>query len=351
MNQNIKIKFCDPEIVSSLELLHYGATTYNPSLSEPIKNDFYVKPAGGLWTVPLTANFDLDDFHETLNTTMGRSYPKSQYFKLKLKKGALVAEIDSIYDLLNLPYYTFNHLGSKRYIDFEMLHQKYNIDAIWLTNKGLIETHDSSLLMNLNGWDSESVLVMNPESVYQVPNQNDEDNTPSEPTEPEIMNHFVFDVESTSLYGTGFAVGAVVVDQEGNEIDRFELLSKEGAEKANSWVKRNVIPNIHDMPTCENDEVLRFKFYKFYMKHKDTDTCEFWSDCNYPVETNFLNAIVSDDVESKQWDMPYPLKDISTLIDINIDRAEACGIQGLRKHHPLDDARASAALLIKHLNN
>ena len=60
-------------------------------------------------------------------------------------------------------------------------------------------------------------------------------------------NILLFDVESTSLHGTGFAVGAIVVNRGGTEIDRFELLSKEGAEKANEWVKQNVIPNLSDI--------------------------------------------------------------------------------------------------------
>lgn len=41
-------------------------------------------------------------------------------------------------------------------------------------------------------------------------------------------NILVFDVESTNLHGSGFAVGAIVVNRGGTEVDRFELLSKEG---------------------------------------------------------------------------------------------------------------------------
>ena len=60
-------------------------------------------------------------------------------------------------------------------------------------------------------------------------------------------NIFVFDVESTSLHGSGFAVGAIVVNKIKVEIDRFELLSIEGATKANDWVKENVIPNLKEL--------------------------------------------------------------------------------------------------------
>jgi hypothetical protein len=166
-------------------------------------------------------------------------------------------------------------------------------------------------------------------------------------------NILVFDVESTSLHGIGFAVGAVVLDRNGEEIDRFELLSKEGAGLVNDWVTENVIPHLQDMPTCFDLTELRTKFYEFYIKHKEDS--EIWSDCNFPVETNFLSAIVNDNPEERQWNMPYPLKDISTIVDIEIDRTETykeeCSISlsdvKLRKHNPLDDSIASAYHLIK----
>ena len=161
-------------------------------------------------------------------------------------------------------------------------------------------------------------------------------------------NILVFDVESTHLHGSGFAVGAIVVNKgNGTEVDRFELLSKDGESFASDWVKENVIPHLKDMPFCNTDRELRDAFYEFYMKHRETS--DIWSDCNFPVETNFLSAIVKDDFEARQWNMPYPLKDISTIVDIEIDRAIESGITGLRKHNPLDDARASAYFLLKEL--
>jgi hypothetical protein len=160
-------------------------------------------------------------------------------------------------------------------------------------------------------------------------------------------NILVFDVESTSLFGSGFAFGVVVYNRGGSEVDRLELKSKEGQGLANDWVKQNVIPHLEDMPSCETDRELRDAFYNFYMKHKET--AEIWSDCNFPVETNFLNDIVKDDIEARQWNMPYPLKDISTIVDINIDRVIESGMTELRKHNPLDDAKASAYFLLKNI--
>lgn len=151
---------------------------------------------------------------------------------------------------------------------------------------------------------------------------------------------FVFDVESTELFGTGFAVGAIVMDKSGNEIDRFELVSKEGIQNACDWVVENVIPVIKDMPRCETDLELRNRFYEFYQKHKEN--CEIWADCGFPVETNFLAAVAADDYENRKWEMPYPLMDLSTMMDVNIDRISTSGVIDLIPHNPVDDAKASS---------
>lgn len=155
-------------------------------------------------------------------------------------------------------------------------------------------------------------------------------------------NLFVFDCESTSLHGSTFAVGCIVANHEGREIDRFELLSLEGKEKAGDWVKGNVIPNLSDMLTCKTDLDLRNRFFDFYMKHKDS--CDIYSDVNYPVETNFLADVVSDDMNNREWSMPYPLHDIAMFVDMSIDRCEKYAKETgkkLRKHNPTDDSIAS----------
>lgn len=191
-----------------------------------------------------------------------------------------------------------------------------------------------------------------------------------------MKNLFVFDVEATSLYGVAFAFGAVVyelietrisnaprgikpnerycnatgrdlypstIKKEWVQIDSIELLSKESLVDCVDWVKENVLPSLREMPTCETNVELRTKFYEFYMKHKDS--CDIYSDVNFPVETNFLSVVVKDDLDNSQWNMPYPLLDVSNFVDVSIDRVEKyqkeTGIS-LRKHNPLDDSIASA---------
>lgn len=103
------------------------------------------------------------------------------------------------------------------------------------------------------------------------------------------------------------------------------------------------------MPTCDTDRQLRELFYAFYCKHKET--AEIWSDCNFPVETNFLTQVANDDLQTREFNMPYPLNDVSTVVDVNIDRLkEYGGSLQLKAHNPLDDSRASAFHLLKKLN-
>lgn len=160
---------------------------------------------------------------------------------------------------------------------------------------------------------------------------------------------FVFDVEAASLHGEGFSFGVVVSDRQGNIIDTFQLLSTEKLDLCCDFVKTNILPFLLDVPRCKTNLELRNTFYEFYMKYKDES--DIYSDCNYPVETNFLEAVCKDDLENRQWNMPYPLLDIANFININVNRIDFFNKikhkylnvknMDLKQHNPLDDSIAS----------
>lgn len=185
---------------------------------------------------------------------------------------------------------------------------------------------------------------------------------------------FFFDVEAQDLQKEGFAFGYVVVSvNESNEfkvLEQGEYYSIIGAQGAGSWVKHYVIPSLTmlnpylpyingNMPKEMLDrkafpeqvvltiKELRDKFYEIYMKWKK-EGAEFWSDVNYPVETNFLHALILDGNGARDWEMPYPLRDLSAFVAVEVDRNEYSGLPGLRKHNPLDDSLASAYALYKY---
>lgn len=160
----------------------------------------------------------------------------------------------------------------------------------------------------------------------------------------------VFDVENTSLIGTGFAFGAVVVDTKTQKIlDQTELLSTENLHKCVPWVQQNVLPLLADLPTCKTDHQLRTAFWNFYNKWKSHT--QVWADVAFPVETQFLTDVAKDDLADRQFEMPYPLYDVANFVDISVDRIEYSGLKNLKQHNPLHDSWASAVSLIKKTTN
>lgn len=142
-------------------LIHYGSTKYIKEKVKPITNAIRVKPNGGLWTSPVNSKYGWKDWCEDEEY---RPCDDTNSFKLKLHNWAKVYIIDSLDDLKKMPVYHYQN-DKLFFIDFENLSKSY--DAIWLTEKGEGETR-LSYPIDLYGWDCESVLIMNPESCYQI---------------------------------------------------------------------------------------------------------------------------------------------------------------------------------------
>lgn len=157
----------------------------------------------------------------------------------------------------------------------------------------------------------------------------------------------IFDVESNGLHGEGFAVGWVLLDENGNEIaNGYEACPPEG--HVDPWVEENVLPRLPGT-TQDTANAVRSAFWQAWMTAK-SQGATLWADCGWPVEANFLSACVADS-SSRQWEGPYPLHEIASIF-------EAAGWDAAAKHerlenetahHPTGDARQSARLLRKAL--
>ena len=160
----------------------------------------------------------------------------------------------------------------------------------------------------------------------------------------------MFDVESTSLMGTPFAFGAIIINVKTLEIvDEIQLMSTESLSICCHWVKKNVLPMLTEMPTCETDYQLRSTFWDFYQKWKVK--AEIWADASFPVETQFLLKVAKDDLANREFAMPFPLYDVANFIDVSLDRIKLSGLRNLNQHNPTDDSKASAIAIIEHFKN
>lgn len=158
---------------------------------------------------------------------------------------------------------------------------------------------------------------------------------------------FVFDVESVGLHGEGFAVGIVVIGEDGSTL--FEGIaacppeSCFGDNEDMKWVLENVkVETTHGY-----SDGVRYFFWTAWREWADKGaSC--WADCLWPVEAKFLEACIADDPKRRNWEGPYPFFDISTLLLAagknpleNFNRKP----NELPAHNPLNDARQSARIL------
>jgi hypothetical protein len=163
---------------------------------------------------------------------------------------------------------------------------------------------------------------------------------------------FVFDVESVGLHGEGFAVGYVVIDREGNQHEQgaysCPLNAAKGTPDGFEWCRANIPDQGETHPA---PWMVRAAFWKRWMEWK-TKGAVLVADCCWPVEARFLAQCVDDRPLEREWQGPYPLHDLASVL-------LARGLDPLAKrqrlpaekpeHDPLCDAKQSARLLVEAL--
>lgn len=151
--------------------IHYGATQFDPTKKFPIKNaECFPKPNGGLWASRINATFGWknwckeEDFRECV---------ESNSFKFMFKDTAniyIISTVDTLKDLPMISPFPYRMmLSGAYYIDFEACFAK-GIDAIelcWYGNE-YSDVASGDLYSALYGWDCDSILVLNPESISLI---------------------------------------------------------------------------------------------------------------------------------------------------------------------------------------
>ena len=162
------------------------------------------------------------------------------------------------------------------------------------------------------------------------------------------MKYFSFDAETDGLYGEAFTIAAAVVDENGAVLDTFcEKCEAPGV--SDPWTRENCLPYLADIPSCESRAALREHFWAFYARYRSA--CVIVADVPRPVEARLLRDCVEAAPKERTFQGPYPLIDVASVLfalglDPDADRMAYSGWQG-KRHHPLDDAVASALCLIK----
>ena len=162
--------------------------------------------------------------------------------------------------------------------------------------------------------------------------------------ETEIPRIFSFDAEPEGLYGPPFAIGAVVLDEEGSWLAWFGGWVEPQVGTEHPWVRERyqAVTTLHRYDSYQE---LLDAFWRFWMTHREECVCV--SDWGSPVESGLMRRCVEVNPEERQFLGPTPLHEVSTALlcaglNPDIDRIEMSGLAGRAiKHNPRDDAWAS----------
>lgn len=138
--------------------IHYGSPAYDKLEFHPIKNEMMsVKPTGGLWASRVG---DMNGWKALCDTEGIAVCEETNSFKFTIASGAHVVTIRKPEDLDRLPHVAGERTTSWDLIDFEAL-QEAGVDAVEVFVC-------FSLIVRLNGWDCNSLLVLNKDVIEPI---------------------------------------------------------------------------------------------------------------------------------------------------------------------------------------
>lgn len=157
------------------------------------------------------------------------------------------------------------------------------------------------------------------------------------------------DAETDGLYGPVIAIGAVTTD---GHIFSGRIADDFPGQPENAWVLENVWPHLQGLPQYENRIKLLDSFWDFYLKLRHSHSI--WADYGSPVESGLFRSCVLLAEEERAFLGPYPLHDVASALvargyNPDMDRVENSGLTDLQRHNPVDDCRASIAILRKYV--
>ncbi|MGP1420060.1 MAG: hypothetical protein ACTTKI_00510 [Tannerella sp.] len=119
------------------------------------------------------------------------------------------------------------------------------------------------------------------------------------------------DAETDGLWGSHFAIGAVIYDEKGKELRRF--CGKSDVAPSNEWVQENVVPFLDDIPSL--GYVLLDEFADFYNEAREQYEVTVLWHMGYVVE-GFLFRTLVEDGYIGEWDAPYTPIEVSSYLSM-----------------------------------
>lgn len=121
------------------------------------------------------------------------------------------------------------------------------------------------------------------------------------------------DAESDGLWGEIFAIGAIVYDSRGEEVDSFSLRVDDDY-VCNRWCKENILPHINHMEFADSMDDLLERFAGFYNKYRES--CDVLWHMGHVVESYLFRCCVDRGLIG-MWDAPYTPIELSTILRAN----------------------------------
>lgn len=152
---------------------------------------------------------------------------------------------------------------------------------------------------------------------------------------------FSHDAETDGLYGEPWAIGAVVLTEQG--VTESFAAQLDPSVVTDPWVRENIVPVV-DLPRTKTREDLLEGFWAFWLEHREDSLCV--ADFGVPVEAYVFRKCVEFDTPSRMRLGPYPQHELGSAlllagIDPDTDRRQMAGYPGLVQHNPLHDAIAA----------
>lgn len=171
------------------------------------------------------------------------------------------------------------------------------------------------------------------------------------------MCNFTFHCQSIGLYGDAFAVGWAIF----NETKILEsgylacpFAEADGPESDKVWIKERVLPILPSTITAKNQKELIHQFWKIWTRFTETfNKKECIGYCAYPVDMNFFEKCVRQNVENNELKAPFPFYEVATgLLAIGEDplAGYARSSGELPRYNPEKDALHYARMWVETCN-